>query len=167
MSDTVLPDVRPFFAALFIFFLIVSSIGFGIVRSGGSVDFQSFYAAGYQLRTHPSQMYALARQQQAQRAVTSGQGFIAFYHPSYEALLFAPFSFLDYQSSYIFFMALNMLLLAAAFFAARPALNAFAPVWQSRVGVVLFLFVPLLVAFTQGQDSMLSLLLYCLVWRQL
>lgn len=167
MSYALPRSVKPFFVAWFIFFLIVGFIGFGIARRGASVDFQSFYAAGYQLRTHPSQMYDLARQQEAQHAVTPGSGFIAFYHPSYETLLFALFSFLDYRSAYLCFIALNMLLLIAAFFAVQPAFVELDPAWQSRSAVILFLFIPLLAVFAQGQDSLLSLLLYCLAWRQL
>ena len=55
----------------------------------------------------------------------------------------------------------------ASFFTVRPALSAINSVWQSRSGVLLFFFFPLLVVFAQGQDSMISLLLYCLAWRQL
>lgn len=167
MHRTDLRDVKPFFISSLIFILIAGAIGFGIVRRGGSVDFQSFYAAGYQLRTHPSQMFVLARQEETQHAVTTGNSFIPLYHPGYEALLFAPFSFLNYQAAYLSYMVFKLLVLVFAFYAARPALAALGPVWQPRSGVILFLFLPLLVAFVQGQDTTLSLLLYCLAWRQL
>ena len=52
-------------------------------------------------------MYDLALQEQAQHALTSG--FMPFYHPSYEALLFAPFSLLNYHSAYLSFLAFGML----------------------------------------------------------
>jgi hypothetical protein len=55
----------------------------------------------------------------------------------------------------------------AAYFAARPVFSEIIPWWQPRPGLMFFTFVPFLIAAIIGQDSILSLLLYCLVWRQL
>lgn len=159
-----LRNSRPFLIAWLLFLLLVAFAGIKFARHSTPVDFQSFYVAGHLLRSHPSQVYDLALQRQGQLALTSR--FLPFYHPAYEAVLFAPFSFLNYRAAYLTFTAVNMILFMAVFFLARPLLSPLAPVWQSRVSVLPFLFVPLILVFVQGQDSILSLLLYCLAWRQ-
>jgi len=143
-------------------------LGAKIEKAHTSVDFGSFYVAGYQARTHPSEIYDLEQQQHLQHTLTSsGGGSMAFYHPSYQTLLFIPFSFLSYRSAYLSFIALNLVLLLAAFFAARPAFSSVIPMLQPRPGLVFFAFEPLLGAILVGQDSLLSLLLCCLAWTQL
>lgn len=163
--SALLPAFRPFLIAWLIFLLLVMFAGYRSAQHNTTLDFQSFYAAGHLLRSHPSQIYDLALQKQEQAALTSG--FLPFYHPVYEAALFAPLSLLPYWAAYLTFLAVNMLLFMAVFFLARPLLSPLTPTWQSRASVLPFLFVPLLLVFVQGQDSILSLLLYCLAWRQL
>src|ERR1700760_3672148 len=68
-----------------------------IGRTGTAVsaDFRSFYAAGQILRSRPAQLYNLNAQLAAQRASVSPSPHpLPFYHPSFEALLYAPFSLL-------------------------------------------------------------------------
>lgn len=156
---------RPFLIAWLIFFLLVMFAGYRSARHNTTLDFQSFYAAGHLFRSHPSQIYDLALQKREQAALTSG--FLPFYHPVYEAALFAPLSLLPYWAAYLTFIAVNMVLLLVVFFLAQPLLSPLTPTWQSRAAVLPFFFVPLLLVFVQGQDSILSLLLYCLAWRQL
>lgn len=160
-----LPNSSPFLIAWLIFFLLVMFAGARYASHSATLDFQSFYVAGHLLRTHPSQIYDLALQQRAQLKLTSG--FLPFYHPVYEAALFAPFSLLPYRAAYLAFIAANMLLFMAVYFLARPLLFPLTPVWRARAAVLPFFFVPLLLVFVQGQDSILSLLFYCLAWRQL
>lgn len=164
-KPALLPTSRPFLIAWLIFFLLVIFAGSRYAGHNTTLDFQSFYVAGHLLRTHPSHIYNLALQQQEQFKLTPG--FLPFYHPVYEAALFAPFSLLPYWAAYLAFIAVNMLLFIAVYFLARPLLSSLAPTWQSRASVLTFFFVPLLLVFVQGQDSILSLLLFCLAWRQL
>lgn len=130
-------------------------------------DFPQFYAAGYLVRTHPSHLYDLAQQGSLQHAILPVRAFLPYYHPSYHALLYAPFSLLSYRTAYSAIVVFNMLLVMAAFFVARPIFSFVIPWWQPRPGLMFFIFVPLLNAVVLGQDSTLSLLLYCLTWRQL
>lgn len=160
-----LRNFRPFLIAWLIFLLLVMFAGFRYARHSATLDFQAFYAAGHLLRSHPAQMYDFTLQRQLQAALTPG--FIPFFHPAHEAALFAPFSFLNYRTAYLAFIAVNMLLLMAVYFLARPLLSPLSPAWQARASVLPFFFVPLLLVFVQGQDSIVSLLLYCLAWRQL
>jgi Glycosyltransferase family 87 len=131
-------------------------------------DFRSFYAAGYLMRTQPTQLYDLAQQERVQHAIISNDAFVLpFYHPCYELLLIAPFSFLRYSRAYFAFIAFNMLLLLAIFFAARPTFSSIVPVYQPRPGLMLFIYIPVMLTILFGQDSILLLLLVCIAWRQL
>jgi hypothetical protein len=159
----------PFLIACCIFLVLMEMLGAAATKNlSQSPDFRSFYAAGYMLRTHPSQLYDLTQQKRTQDALVSpGTSLLPFYHPSYEALVYAPFSFLRYRAAYFAFIAFNVLLIIAAFFAARPAFSTPIPFLQPRPGLIFFFFVPVILTIMQGQDSILFLLLCCLTWRQL
>jgi hypothetical protein len=164
-KSALLRNSRPFLIAWLLFLLLVMFAGSRYAKNSATLDFQAFYTAGHLLRSHASQIYDLALQKQEQAALTSG--FLPFYHPVYEAALFAPLSLLPYWAAYLTFIAVNLILFMVAFFLARPLLSPLTPVWQSRASLLPFFFVPLLLVFVQGQDSILSILLYCLAWRQL
>ena len=170
MEPTSNRQIKPFLIGWCICLILMEALGAGFVRLGShaSFDFRCFYSAGYLIKTHPSQLYDLRQQAMVQNGVTpSEQGVLAFNHLPYEALIYAPFSFLSYGRAYLTFIAFNMLLLMAAFFAARPAFSSIIPWWQPRPGLMLFIFVPMMIAVIQGQDSILFLLLCCLAWRQM
>lgn len=160
-------QVKPFLVAWCVYLLLMELFGAGFIRTDTPLDFQLFYTSGYQARTHPSQIYDLTQQVRIQHAITSKKSFLPFYHPSYEALLYAPFSLLRYRSAYFAFIAFNMLMLLAAFLAARPAFSSVIPWLQPRPGLMFFLFLPVFTVVIFGQDSFLALLLCCLTWRQL
>jgi hypothetical protein len=160
-------NVKPFVVAWCICLLVLELLGAKLVSGRSPLDFQEFYAAGYQVRVDPSQLYNQAQQDTIQRALTSRAGSLTFYHPSYQTLIFVPFSLLSFRSAYLAFIAFNMVLLMAAFFAARPAFSSVIPMFQPRPGLIFFAFVPLLATVVLGQDSIMSLLLCCLMWRQL
>ena len=160
MDRLITPDTKPFFQRWFVYLLVMELIGVALAHFGmlGRFDFRSFYAAGYLARTQPAHLYDLARQMWAQHTLVSPKGFLPFYHPAYEALIYAPFSLLNYQYAYSSFLAFNMLLLLAAFFVARQAFSAPIEIWQPQPGSMFFIFLPLLIAAMQGQDSILLLL---------
>lgn len=164
-------SVKHFLIVWCVCFFAVELFSLGCIREGSAYkrfDFRALYAAGYLARTQPSQLYNLNEQGRIQDAlVASGQHLLAFYHPSYETLLLAPFSLVTYPAAYLAFIAMNMLLLMAAFFAARPAFSSITSWWQPRPGLMLFIFVPLLSSIALGQDSILALLFCCLAWRML
>ena len=163
-------QITPFLIAWCISLVLMESLGAGFVRLGShaSFDFRSFYAAGYLIRTRPAQLYDLHEEALVQnRIVSPEQGVLPFYHLAYEALIYAPFSLLSYRLAYLAFIAFNMLLLLTAFFAARPIFSAIIPWWQPRPGLMVFLFIPMMIAVALGQDSILSMLFYCLAWRQM
>lgn len=161
------PKTKPFLLAWCVCLLFMELAGAGFARMGLTFDFPSLYAAGYQVRTHPSQLYDLAQQAHVQHERTSESRFLAFYHPSYEALMYAPFSLLKYRAAYLALIAFEMLLLMAAFFAACSVFSNTDFWLQPKPGLMLLWFVPLLISVIFGQDSILFLLLSCLAWRQL
>lgn len=162
-----LNSVKPFVVAWCICLLVLELLGAKLVSGRSPLDFQEFYAAGYQVRMDPSQLYDQEQQDRVQLALTSRAGSLTFYHPSYQTLLFVPFSLLSFRSAYLAFIAFNMILLMAAFFAAWPAFSSVIPMFQPRPGLIFFAFIPLLATIVLGQDSIISLLLCCLMWRQL
>lgn len=161
--------MRPFLIGWAVYVLIVALFGVLLLRAASpSFDFRTFYAAGYLVRTHPSQLFDLASQHQVQSALISpGEIALPFLHPSYEALVFAPFSLLKYQTAYFCFMGLNLLLVLGIFAAAYPPFSQEIPIWQPRPGLMLFPYLPLLLTIWHGQDSLLFLLVCALVWREL
>jgi len=162
-------DTRPFFLAWSIYaagILLAAATRFQELAA--RFDFRNFYAAGYLIRTDPANLYNIARQQQVQSAlISNGDKALPFVHPSYEALLYAPFSLLPYHRAYLCFLALNLLLLVVLFLRLYPVFSARLPYWQPRPGLMFFPFLAIFVALWHGQNSILFLLLCGLVWVQL
>lgn len=132
------------------------------------LDFRSFYAAGYLLRTDPSHLYDLGRQKEIQDArISHGDVAIPFFHPSYEALIYAPLSWLHYKTAYLTFQCLNLVLLLCLFLWSRDLFSSRIPPWQMHPGLLFFPFVPVLVAIYQGQNSILMLVIVCTTWKNL
>jgi hypothetical protein len=171
-SDRELPPAKstlPFFLSCALLLLVMSLIGVMAMRNPShGPDFRSFYSAGYLVRTHPRALYDPVLQKQVQDTLVSPAGSsLPFYHPSYEALLYAPFSLLPYKAAYFAFIGFNILLIIATFLAARPLFSTPIPFVQSLPGLAFFLFAPLWIAIWHGQDSILFLLVCCLTFRQL
>ena len=127
----------------------------------GHADFRQLYAAGYMVRTgHASELYDARAQQQFQNAlVGNDERALPFIRPAYQALLFVPFSLLPYRSAYLAFLAVNLLLLALAFWLIRPRMKNLARIWQGLPVFVFLVFYPIALALMQGQDSILLLVL--------
>jgi len=131
---------------------------------GGRADFRQLYTAGYMVRSgHAQQLYNFDAQLHFQRlAVGPGDVPLPFIRPAFEALLFAPFSFLNYRTAYFTFLLINIGLLTICFRLLRARLENLAQVhpWLP-VGIFLG-FLPLAAALMQGQDSILLLVLMTL-----
>ncbi len=92
---------------------------------------------------------------------------LPYFHPSYEALLYAPFSLLPYQAAYVAFELFNFFLLLRVFYSSRSLFSTAIPLWQPRPGLLLLPFLPMLLAVFEGQNSILVLLLCCLTWTHM
>src|ERR1035437_7916018 len=88
----------------------------------GYQDFTIFYTSARLFRGgEASGLYNRATQYRRQLTFTHvpiRQGPLPFNHPPFEALLFVPFTMLDYWPAYLLWTALNLILLAAGLF--RP-----------------------------------------------
>ena len=161
-------SVKPFFVCWCLYTLTLLSSAAVLRGVSAGFDFRNFYAAGYMVRMEPAKLYNLAEQQRVQDMLVSrGDLAMPFIHPSYEALLFAPFSLLSYPRAHLCFIAFNSVLLALLFVAAYPLFSSSIPIWQPRPGLMFFAFLPLYIAILHGQDSVLFFLLCCMVWLQL
>ena len=167
-------NVSPFYRAtpgsitLFVLFSFITlTIGLmALPRAGRLYDFRAFYGAGWLLLHHPTQLFDLSIQTATQNAVVCPmwRG-VPFYHPAYEALLYAPFTLLSYRSAYIAFAVFNLLLLALCYrLAPLPADPRIARIPRP---LLFFLCFPAFMGIVEGQDSIVFFLLLCLLWRAL
>lgn len=160
---------RPFvFVWLIYSLLILFGVKFLLFPSGLAerMDFRQLYAAGYQARTDAVHLYDYDYQKAVQdERVSKVEGLLPFIRPAYEALLFAPLSYLPYRTAYFLFACVNLLLVIACFFVCRYEFSHAGTFAQPRPGLQFFIFYPTIVAILQGQDSILLLLGFCLVFR--
>ena len=127
----------------------------------GHSDFRQLYAAGYMVRTgHAAELYDIRAQQQFQDVlVGNDEPALPFIRPAYQALLFVPFSLLPYRIAYLAFLAVNLALLAMAFWILRPNMRNLYRVWRFLPVFVFLVFYPIALALMQGQDSILLVVL--------
>ena len=123
-------------------------------------DFPAFYSAARMvLEGHGKELYDPAVQNYY-LARDAGRAGIYFFHPPFEALIYLPFAVFSLPIAYALWCAFNAVLLIAM---ARTLGTTFAGAWDWRIFVPLsLLFVPLLLNFYQGQDSLLLLYLLAL-----
>jgi Glycosyltransferase family 87 len=165
------PCTWPFLLVWIVYSLLVLlGVKFLLFPSGLTerMDFRQLYAAGYQARTDPANLYDYEHQKAVQDALVSkAEGLLPFIRPAYEVLVFVPLSYLPYRSAYLCFLGFNLLLLLACFFACQEDFSHPGTFAQPRSGLQMFLFYPVIVAILQGQDSILLLLGFCLAYRSL
>jgi hypothetical protein len=91
--------------------------------------------------------------------VGSNDRALPFIRPAYQAVLFVPFSLLPYRTAYLAFLAVNLVLLAIAFWILRSHMSHLMRVWRFLPVFLFLVFYPIALALMQGQDSILLLLL--------
>lgn len=135
----------------------------------GLGDFRQLYTAGYMVRTGQSaEVHDFAASEKLQDEIVSpAVGALPFNHLAVESILFAPLSFLPYRAAYIVFFVLNIVLLAVAFRIFRPYLTSLEKIWTFLPVAIFAAFLPATLALTQGQDSILLLLLFIAAFRAL
>jgi len=161
-------SIRPFIVGGFAFLITIQLVVLAVripMQVGGRADFRQFYTAGYMVRSgHAAEIYDYDSTAKFQSQVVSPGGSVAlpFNHLAYEALLFAPLSFLPFRSAYAVFFALNLSLLAAPFFMLRSYAPSLRAVWSKAPIMIFAGFLPVGTALRQGQDSLMLLaLLVC------
>src|ERR1700722_18549407 len=138
----------------------------------GYPDFTIFYTAGKCiLQGRGRQLYDLETQFAIQREFASEvkhrENPLPYNHPPFEALLFAPLARLPYVAAYLVWAAFNITLILGFCKLLRPwlpSLLGFLPVLPL---LSMFAFFPVIMALLQGQDSILLLFLYGLVFSAL
>jgi hypothetical protein len=143
---------------------VAALAAFAVTRSPAflqGTDFPDFYCAARMLAAgHGPQLYDadLQRQYQARYAGRVGTLYI---HPPFEALLYLSVAWLPLRYAYLLWSLLNLTFLGLA--AHRLAREILPWDWRFTLGVSLT-FVPTLLCFLQGQDSLLLLLLVILAF---
>jgi hypothetical protein len=152
--------------AWLIFSFVTLTIGnMALPHAGRLYDFRAFYASGWILLHHPTQLFDLSVQTAVQNAVVCPmwRG-VPFYHPAYETLLYAPLALLSYRSAYIVYGLFNVLLLALCYLLAPSAAD---PRIAKIRALLFFCCFPAFMGIAEGQDSIVFLFLICLFWRAL
>ena len=136
-----------------------------------TLDFSQFYCAAQMVRQGlGSNLYNLAVQVEFQSRVASVHVF--YNHPPFEALLFVPLTYFSYRAAYTLWTvaSLGLLVSAALLIESRTkvslAISQYARV-SADFGLVLVIcltFAPATTCLLLGQDSMLMLLIYTLVF---
>ncbi len=136
-------------------------------RHAGTQDFSIFYTGSEIVRSGlSSHLYDLSVQAHYQTAAYRSQP-LPFDHPAYELLIFLPLTAFSFNGAFWSWTAINfvMALLAALLLSAHlPNFPRPAGLWTFAAAMVSF---PLIWALCQGQDSILLLLLFVLVYLNL
>jgi hypothetical protein len=134
--------------------LAVLWIPLGASGLGATADFIQFYLAGdLVLRGEAPHLYELASQSEVLRQFT---------HPPFEAVLYAPFAHFHYNLAFRLWALLSLGSLGATFFVVRRYGKPFG--LPERLLLLSTVFYPVFAAIVQGQDSLLTLLLFTLAF---
>lgn len=139
------------------------------------LDFSEFYAAGQMVRQGiGSSLYDLRVQAEFQLKVAPVHAF--YLRPPFEALLFVPFTFLSYRAAYTAWLLFSLAVLAGVTRLIQGNTNVLDAMLQYTRGIpvdfglllIVFLtFSPIMDCFLIGQDSVLMLMIYTLVFLAL
>jgi Glycosyltransferase family 87 len=127
----------------------------------GNADFRNCYSAGYLVRSGQGrQIYNYAAQSNVQNTFISHTPTgMPYVHPAYEALLFAPLSFLSYRHAFLCWLGLNLGCLLFCHHILKKSFWRLCDAWDCFPALFLIGFAPVNVALLQGQDSLITLLL--------
>ena len=130
--------------------------------SSHGTDFPDFYSASRLLIAgHGHELYDAQVQRQFQSRYVGRVGTL-YIHPPFEALFYLAVAWLPLNSAYALWTVLNLAFLA---FIARKLAREVLPAWDWRLLLMASLtFVPALLNFLQGQDSVLLLLFVTLAF---
>lgn len=147
---------------------LLFSYGWHFARQGYS-DFTIFYTAGQIIRQGQGhRLYDDALQYQIQQSFASEvqirRGALPYNHPAFEALLFVPFTYLNYATAYLVWDLINICILAVLSFLLRPHISVMQHASPFLWLLVLLGFFPVVATLMQGQDVILLLLFYALAF---
>ena len=146
----------------FLFVAQVVTLWFGVPAAfRGRADFRYLYTMGSTVRANqlPHLDDYETNRRSKNESVNRNDQPIVLNSSVYEALLFAPFSFLTYRAAYIAFVIANGALLAVSILILRPYLDKLGTIWPYLPAAVFVCFFPVAQALIEGQDSILLLTL--------
>jgi len=135
----------------------------------GYQDFTIFYSAAKIVRLGLGhRLYDDTVQYRIQQGFASAanlrQGPLPYNHPPFEALIFVPFSFLPYFAAYLLWDLFSLLILLLLLFLLRPHIGLLRQVSVACWLCAMVGFFPIFFALLQGQDILLLLLIFTLVF---
>lgn len=163
-------DLKPVFLLVLGATISVHCLAFYIMRgeaSGGTYDFPTFYGAAQIIKDESGKgLYDEGTEKRAQeKFLPTGKPFFPFIHPAFEALIFVPFTGLSHQRAYLAWCAINCVILFVLPLLLMRYLNGLRAVLGSPLVVLAPLaFFPAFMTVLVGQDSILLLLVYALVF---
>ena len=168
-------NLHPFLFAFFSFLLLFHGLLFWRAQADalkGSADFSAFYAAVRMVRSgQGSQLYNIAAQGRMQLVlypkVTTRSGTLIYDHPPFEALLYLPLAYFSYPAAYLIWGTFNLLLLLLTMGLLWPYMTELKNLWAPLPVLGVIGFFPVFVDLLQGQDSILLLLVFTLVFINL
>ncbi len=155
--------------------IVVHGFLFWVARrqiESGSSDFRIFYTAGLMLQRgqgralYDDDLQAQTAREFAPRAVERG-GPLPYNHPPFEAAFFLPFTYLPYFPAYCIWFAINLMLLAGSLYHLREFVPRLLAEFRWFLILVSLAYFPIAYALLQGQDSILLLALYFLMYTAL
>lgn len=148
---------------------VFTCLGFRSSILSGSIDFRSYYTAGYMLRTgQDSLLYNYPTEEHLQDTlVAPAPAALPFFAPPFTAIPFALISYAPYLAALLIFALVNLILLALAVRVMRPHLRALSDRWPLTPTLLFFSFLPVGLTLVMGQLSILILLIDCLAFAAL
>jgi len=139
----------------------------------GLPDFSSFYTAarimheGNASHLYNAQLQEAVQTSFAAPAVTQRNAILPYNHPPFEAWLFAPLGRFSFLTAYLIWLAFNLGLLLSVILLLRRHLEQLGRESIYTWLLACFAFYPIVIALLQGQDSILLLLCYTIVFVSL
>ncbi len=126
-----------------------------------NADFVNFYAGALIVRSGDgANLYQPQTQAAALRSVLGRESSEHFLHPAFEALALAPLTFLSIEHAFVVWTMVNVAMLALLPLLLMPCIPLVAR--RPYLGLLGFFFLPVLIALSLGQDSILLLLIISL-----
>ncbi|HEX5412461.1 MAG TPA: glycosyltransferase family 87 protein [Terriglobia bacterium] len=168
-------NLHPFLFAFFAFLLLFHLMLFWRAKNDalkGSADFSAFYSAVRMVRSGQGpQLFDITAQGQMQSVlypnVTTRNGTLIYDHPPFEALLYLPLAYVSYATAYIIWLVFSILVLSLTLCLLWPYMAELKTVWAPLPVLIGLGFFPVFVDLLQGQDSLLLLLVFVLVFVSL
>lgn len=148
-------------ASLLLFLAVWVVVATYPIAMAGHVDFRHLYTAGYMVRTSQGALLYdhRANEELQNRLVSPAPGGFTFNHLAYEALVYAPFSYLTYRRAYACVLVVNLLVLAGTVRMLWPYFSPLGETWRFLPVAVVVCFLPVAFALAEGQDSLILLAL--------